>query len=123
MSGDTLRKIEIRIGQSLAEAIAWDADGRGGRAHEREQRIATLDEVRDWLARHPGRHTWTAKRSLLDDWKAKRWEQLPTDGYCPGNPAKGHAHAMSDYGNWGPDESQGHPYCGACGYIDKARTL
>ena len=54
----------------------------------------------------------------------KRSPQEPTDGYCPKNPSKGHAHSMCDWSYWNfhPD-SKKHPYCYSCGYVDYSRIL
>jgi hypothetical protein len=54
-----------------------------------------------------------------------RYSQEPTDGYCPENPNKGHAHGMSDWSYWaaGNPDIEKHPHCSRCGYIDRSRIL
>ncbi len=56
--------------------------------------------------------------------ESKLFTQKPTDGYCPTNRAKGHAHVMSDWSLWArkPGEEK-HPTCRECGYIDRSRIL
>ena len=57
--------------------------------------------------------------------ESKSFANPPAEGYCPANPAKGHAHSMHDWSYWasGNPDIEKHPKCGPCGYIDRSRIL
>ena len=105
------------FGKALAAAIAWHIDGRKARGDEAGKRSATLIEINRW---NPRGARLTIER-VLADWTSARWKEMPADGYCPADPDQGHSEWTDYY--WGRGDENGHPYCGACGYIDKARTV